>query len=316
MIDRVLTPLRTALRELVERRLWPIAVVLLVALVAVPVVIRSSPGDAAAPAAAVTPAAPRGTESAITVVEPAEAGPSRPGAVRDPIYAPAKPKDSTTTTTTVTSSAPSPSSSSSPSSGAVAPASPATAGPKPAATGSGDATAPSPTPDSKPAASTTDAPVVYRTHVRWGADDQAAVRSLSRLQPLGGLSDPALLYLGTTRHGARALFLLGPDAIADVRDGECAENTCRVISLKAGRSIAIGVVGREGAASRSYDLVVDAVVAQPAADESTALELRGRVHHDGRDALRAMIRDPRTAAAIGQFRFDRSLGAVVAIDAP
>ena len=47
-----------------------------------------------------------------------------------------------------------------------------------------------------------------------------------------------------------------------------------------------------------------------------AAKLRLSVHPDGRDVLRAMIKDAKTAAAIGQFAYDRTAGAVVAITAP
>jgi hypothetical protein len=40
------------------------------------------------------------------------------------------------------------------------------------------------------------------------------------------------------------------------------------------------------------------------------------VYDGGRDVLREIIKDEQTAAAIGRFGFDRSLGAVVATNAP
>jgi hypothetical protein len=151
---------------------------------------------------------------------------------------------------------------------------------------------------------------VYRTRVRWGADATAGVRGLSRLEPLGGLSDPALLYLGTTTDHARAVFLLGPNAIAGDASA-CAEATCRVIALKAGESAAVGVAGAGGGAGRRFELVVASISAVAAADEAAAAALRARVHADGRDVLRSVIKDRRTATAIGQFSYDARLGAVV-----
>ena len=40
------------------------------------------------------------------------------------------------------------------------------------------------------------------------------------------------------------------------------------------------------------------------------------VDKDGRPGLRALIKDPKTAAAIGQFGYALSLGAVVSVTAP
>jgi hypothetical protein len=151
--------------------------------------------------------------------------------------------------------------------------------------------------------------------VRWGADDTAKVRGISRLEPLGGLSNPAVLYLGTTEDHARAVFLLGPNALAG-GDRACGEKTCRVIGLKAGQSADIGVLGVDGAPARRFVLSVDAIRETAVASEDAALALRARVHQDGRAVLRAMIKDPKTAAAIGQFGYALSLGAVVSITAP
>jgi hypothetical protein len=56
--------------------------------------------------------------------------------------------------------------------------------------------------------------------------------------------------------------------------------------------------------------------AATATADGAAAKLRARVYHGGRDVLREMIKDAQTAAAIGRFGFDRSLGAVVATNAP
>jgi hypothetical protein len=150
--------------------------------------------------------------------------------------------------------------------------------------------------------------------VRWGADDKADVRGLSRLAPLGGTKNPALLYLGTNVTGTRAAFLLGPNAVAD-GDGECADDHCRVISLKIGKSVDVGVLGLDGAPARRFHLVLDAIVTDHFSVR-TALQRRARVHPDGRDVLRAMIKDATTAAAIGHFTYDVELGGVVALTRP
>jgi len=52
------------------------------------------------------------------------------------------------------------------------------------------------------------------------------------------------------------------------------------------------------------------------AGKAAAAKLRARVYGGGRDVLREIIKDSATAAAIGQFRFDRTLGAVVDTTAP
>jgi hypothetical protein len=304
------TLLRSLFVDLVARRLWPIALLLAITAVAVPVVLgRSGAGAGASAAGApVTAAGGDGTASATPVVElvgPAKVR-GRSGPVRDP-FRRARTKTATTVThSSAQSKTSAASASGSGSAGAAADSSAATTATRgapvaatPAAAG---ATAPS-------------TAIVYRARVRWGADEHVAVRGLSRLQPLGGPSNPALLYLGTTARGTRAIFLLGPNAGAR-GDGTCAERTCRVMRLKAGDTTVVTVQGTDGGAPRQRTLVVDAITRRDAASDAAARTLRARVDRDGRDVLRAIIKDRATAAAIGRFRFDSALGAVVAITAP
>ncbi|MGZ8633962.1 MAG: hypothetical protein ACXWZZ_08925, partial [Solirubrobacteraceae bacterium] len=77
---------RGLLRELIERRLWPIAVLLLAAAVAVPIYLgRSSAQDTAAtpPAAGLQADAGKASKAAVTIEDPA-AGDDRDGSVRNP----------------------------------------------------------------------------------------------------------------------------------------------------------------------------------------------------------------------------------------
>ena len=306
MKDRLLSGPRTLVRDLIKKRLWPVAIALVVALVAVPVLIGSS-GTAVAPppAATVAPVTPGAVspDQAISVSAPAVLGKSRPGPVNDPFFDPkaerAKAPAPSTSTSTST-----PASTSTPTTTAPKPTGNTTVTPKPSPP-SGDETP----------ATTPSGIGVYHARVRWGADDSAKIRGLSRLEPLGGTSNPALLYLGTTEDHSRAVFLLGPKALAD-GEAACGERTCRVIGLKAGQSIDVGVVGVDGAPGRSFVLSVESIAKTVVQSEDAALALRARVHEDGRKVLRAMIKDPLTAAAIGQFGYALSVGAVVQITAP
>jgi hypothetical protein len=243
------------LRDLIAKRLWPVALLLLVALVAVPVLIAGS-AQTPPPVAAATPPATDAT--AITVVAQPVLGRSRPGAVRDPFLDPPAAKtDNTSSTKRSQSATPTPASTSSSgtptATSSTSKTAEATSGDKPAAGTTGGTT-----PAAQPAAAPASGPTIFRARVRWGADATADTRGLSRLQPLGGTTNPALLYLGTTADHARAVFLLGPNALAD-DEQLCAEKTCRIIALKAGESVGIGVVGIDGAADRSYELGVTSI---------------------------------------------------------
>jgi hypothetical protein len=300
------TLLRNLLSDLVDRRLWPIALLLAIAAVAIPVVLGSGgEGATDAPAAPLPADAVASPVPAVEVVGPAAVR-SRAGKVRDPFRRSAKGAAARATD----DGAPAPRSSSSGSKAASTSSAgadgtpaevPATTTARTTATGAGGVSA----------AAAASGPSVYRTRVRWGQDAKSGVHGVARLQPLGGVTNPALLYLGTTRAGTRAIFLLGPNASAE-GDGTCAEKSCRVVRLKAGDKTVVSVQGEEGSTVGRYTLVVARIARQAAGSEDAAVKLRARVHHDGRDALRAMIKDAKTAAAIGQFRFDRSLGAVVA----
>jgi len=294
--------LRSLLDELVEKRLWPIALLLLITAVAVPLVLGQGgkgAGEAPVAAPANAPADDAASSApAVQVVGQASVR-RRHGKVRDPFRRPTKESAARVATD---DGAPA---------GSTAAARDATSGASAPASGTG----------TKPVAVTHQggaAPVqstgsVYRTTLRWGQDEKAEVRGVSRLEPLGGLSNPALLHLGTTQHGARSIFLLGPNAVTG-GEGGCAERTCRVIALKAGQRRIVVVEGADGE-TRRFELAIDAVVRRVVDSRHEAARLRARVHPDGRDVLRAMIHDGPTAAAIGQFAFDRGLGAVVASNA-
>jgi hypothetical protein len=305
--------LRSLLDDLVAKRLWPIALALLITAVAVPVVLgHGGKGAGAAPAASVPADGGATATPAVRIVAPASDR-SRPGKVRDPFRRTVKAAARAATV----DGAPAP-----------APATPASGATTSARSGGTKAPAVSPststsTGATKPAteqggatpAPTTTAASVYRPQVRWGKDKTAAARGVSRLEPLGGTTNPALLYLGTTADHSKAIFLLGPDATAE-GEGECGEPSCRVIELKPGQSTAIGVLGADLEAERSYTLTVDTIAAIAADSAQAAAELRTRVHSAGRATLRALIKDPKTATAIGRFTYDRRLGAVVPITAP
>ncbi len=294
--------LRSLLDDLISKRLWPIALLLAVTAVAVPVVLGHG-GDAAAPAVApanVPAVDAAGSTPAVQVVGPPSVR-SRPGKVRDPFRRAATAAESVATE----DGAPA----------AKTPAATSGGGAKaPAETGSKSTPAPTVTTPSVPTeqggATTAPAATVPRTRVHWGADATAAVRGLSRLQPLGGLANPALVYLGTTADHTRAVFVLGPNATA-TGEGACAEDSCRVVALKAGQKIDVTVTSLDDAGESSFVLAIDEIAEQAVSGEAEAAELRGRVHRDGRDVLREIIKDRKTADAIGQFAYDSARGAVV-----
>ena len=305
MLDRLLSGPRAIARDLIDKHLLPVALLLLVALVAVPVVLGRS-GDEAPVTPAVVPAPPAqpGADTAIKVSAAPVLGRARPGAIDDPFYNPPKEADASSgaaTTATSSSSA----------------ATPAPSGDSSTGTGSGGTggtEAPSPPAQTPQAPASSTSYTFYRPRVRFGTDENAAVRGLSRQQPLGDPANPAALYLGPTADHQRAAFLLGPNAIVTGGEGACGEKTCRVVALRPGQSITMGVVGPSGYAEHSYVLKVEEIHEQKVGSEDSLMTLRDRVDADGRDVLREMIKDRPTATAVGKLTYDRGLGAVVLVD--
>jgi hypothetical protein len=305
MLDRLLSGPRAIARDLIDKKLWPVALLLLVALLAVPVVLgRSSDEAPVAPAAVPAPPAQPGADTAIKVAAAPVLGRSRPGAIDDPFYSPPKEADASSgSTTTVTSSS--------------SAATPSTTGGTGAGTGSGGSGAgetPSPPAQTPQAPASKTTYTFYRPRVRFGADENAPVQGLSRLEVLGDAANPAALYLGPTADHQRAVFLLGPNAIVTSGEGACGDKSCRVVALRPGQSITTGVVGSSGYAEHSYVLKVEEMHEQNVGSEDTLMTLRDRVADGGRDVLREMIKDRPTASAVGKLTYDRGIGAVVLVE--
>lgn len=295
-MNTLIDPVKRIARDLVDKKLWPVAVVLLVALVAVPVLIGGSSAEEAAAPVAVAATAPEGpgSKSLITVVDQAVTGKdSRPGRVADPFYDPPDPPAAESGST----SSAAPAGSAGASTGASTPG----GGTSPAQPTEPSQTTP------RPPADPVVAPSYYRTEVRWYETTKAKARPIARLTPLGGVKDPAALYLGVTKSDASyAVFLLAPNATS-TGDAECEKADCRVIGLKAGQSQVVTMQPADGSATRSYHLEVVSVKAVTTG-AAEAREKRADIHPDGREVMRAMWQHRLTAEALQPIQYDRDSG--------
>jgi hypothetical protein len=300
---------RALIRDLVDKRLWPIAVVLVAALVAVPLLL-SGGGDGAAddaPLAARAPADADAAKVAAVKLAGPPSGRSRPGDVRNPFRRP--PVASTETTADAPAAAP-----------AAEPAdAPADA---PAASGATGTTTTTTTPSTGTTTTTTtpstaagdadteDAPVggsYRRTEIRFG-ERLGASHAISRLTPVPGPGDPALIYLGVSAKGAT--FLLGSGTTATASgEGQCVDSHCRIIALKQGESMVVYATQGEGKARRLSLAVTSIDKIDASADY--AKKMHARVHPDGREALTEMLGDRTAATAIGAIRYDTETGLLV-----
>jgi hypothetical protein len=228
-------PVRALLRDLVERKLWPVAVLLLAAAVAVPVYLgRSSAEETARPPANVQADAGKASKAAVSIEDPA-AGDDRRGSVRNPFKQLHVPKAPTTPT---------------PSDGGTSTNPPAQNG------GSGDGTEPplggsgsgsgsgsggsggsGGDKGSGAGNSDTDPLDTYHLTLTFGRTDgdQKTYKDVARLSPLPSADNPFFVYTGVLKDGKTAVFLLSSDATA-TGDGHCkpSAKSCQTIEVKQG----------------------------------------------------------------------------------
>jgi len=236
--------------QLVERRLWPVAILLVAALAAIPVVLAKDPETP--PATAVVQAEGENvlTEAPIVTQASIDAVNSRKvlGKAKNPFGMPKPPKAAPTDKPSAsvlpqdqkdTGKSTSSTGSTSPSSGGttspVAPVAPTT-----------------PTTPAKPA-KTYDK---YDLTVRFGDSAGSPSRmTLKRLQPLPKTDLPALIYLGVSKDGKRAIFLL-EQGVQVVGDGECdpTPEDCETLRLRAGETEFLDVADETGAVTAQYQL--------------------------------------------------------------
>lgn len=220
---------RNIFSDLVEKRLWPIALALVVALVAVPVVLgRHSSAGGGGAAAGIQPPPHEAGRAAVELDTGASGGiTKRQGRVRNPFNQPRAPQAEEN------SPAPSPRGSQPPSTGAGTGAGPT------ASTGGTGSTAPAPsakpnTPKPPPDGDPLD---THHLTIRFGrADGQMKTyKDVARLSPLPTADNPFFVYTGVLKDGKTAVFLLSSDATA-TGDGHCkpSPKSCQTIEVEQG----------------------------------------------------------------------------------
>ncbi len=219
--------LRNLFSDLVEKRLWPVALLLVVALVAVPVLLGG--GSPTAPAADATAAVPGATAGAgqspvsLSTTAGQERAYTRGGKVRNPFKQP-KVSAATTTTPAATAGSGSSPSSSSPSGGSTPP-------------GGGTTPTGTPTPSgTTPSTTRPDSLDTFRLTLRFGsAGNLRTIRDLARLSPLPSANSPFFVFLGVLKDAKTAVFLVSSDVTA-TGDGKCRPSAadCQTIEVKEG----------------------------------------------------------------------------------
>lgn len=297
--------LRNVWADLVEKRLWPLAVVLALALVAVPIVLArtggSAPGPAPLPPA--PPAAPAaGTPATqpvakpIKVVDPtAKAAPR--GHYHDPFAASAAPTTTTSSSGGAGAGAPSGSAAGS-SPKPASPSSPASPSPSGgSSTPSAPVTPVGPPQPVKPQPATLSGYFAgYRLDVGFGpAGAVRPSKDIVRLKMLGPAGKtPLLIFLGFRTDGKTAMFLLDGES-TPTGDGACwpTAKACQVLALRKGDSEFFDVPeGVSGVVQ--YELDVNRVSQRRSPSHKLALLLRRRESKAGRKEMFAVIASGRT----------------------
>jgi hypothetical protein len=270
-------------RFLVQRRLWPVAILLIAAAAAVPMLLSEDP--APAPAADVAVKSEKQSVLATDpIVAPAADGDRAGrrhvlGSRKDPFKPQATPTPAKT-------------------------AEPAAAAPKEAAApagggggggGGGDtgsSVGASPAPSGTPTVPKKKTYELYELTVRFGASGGEGVkrRDVKRLEALPSAGNPVLIYLGVLDDEKTAVFMLDSGVVAQ-GDGECkpSRTTCETIHIREGETEFFDVTGDDGNVSEQYQLDVIKIRKKSTTDAKQAKAAKARVSKRGKQILRARI---------------------------
>jgi len=290
-----MTLLRNIWADLLEKKLWPVAILLIVALAAIPAVLGGG-GETAASDQASAPVPPAGqsgpakASEAVSLEAPTTGKVHRAGKGRNPFIQHHQPKPTKI-------AAPSPSTS------------PSTAAPSPTSESgsSGGASAPS-TPSTPVTAKPTK--TTYSVDLAFGEIDVTKnYKNVARLTPLPSSDNPFFVFLGVSDDGKSATFMVTSDADPS-GDGHCtpSRQDCETVTLKPGdteffdmQSGTAGIV--------TYQLDLKRIRKRTVASTAKAAVVHARESRAGRDVLRTLLAaDPK---ALGGWTFESQTGLLV-----
>jgi hypothetical protein len=234
-----MTVVRGILQDLVEKKLWPLAVLLIAAIFAVPVLLGGDDAPAAdPPLPAAQASADRLAKAAIELQGPANV--RRPsGEGLDPFRQPPKPASSDAAPATGGAASTGGQSGASGDTGSASTGDSGSGSTGSTDTGGGASpqtpATPAPVTKKKPAGTFSDATV----DLRFGETGAVkALRDVRRLSPLPSAEDPFFVFDGVLRGTRTARFTVSEDVRA-TGDGVCrpSKATCRSIDVRAGQSV-------------------------------------------------------------------------------
>ncbi|HET6506306.1 MAG TPA: hypothetical protein VFG42_05925 [Baekduia sp.] len=300
---------KNVLSDLIEKRLWPVAIALVAALVAVPIVLGGSSKDGTGtPVASVTstPGGSGPSQAEVVSLEEQAAGKvQRKGSLKNPFVQHHQPSTTTTETETTTSPAASTPSSSSDS--------PSSGGGASSTGGTSDTPAPTtPAPTTTPTDTSKASKETYRVNFTFGQEgSMRTYDNVARLTPLPSSDNPFFVYLGLAEDGKSAVFLI--DATAEPSgDGKCtpSRDDCEQVTLKAGDTEFLDMPSGT-AGTVEYTLNVKSIK-KATTSKAVAAKARARESKAGREVLRQLVSDD--PSALDNWNYSRSLGLLVSKD--
>jgi hypothetical protein len=242
----------TLWRQLVQRRLWPVAILLVAALAAVPLALAKQPATQPQPPVAVADSGAKGELAQTPIVATAADGDRAKrrrvlGTRKNP-FAVVKPVQAATPSGANTDGTGAPSGSNTDGSTPTGSSTPTTSTP-----GGGTPTTPTTPPKKKKVYD------LYDLTVRFG--DSAASplpkSTLKRLQPLPDADKPVLIYMGVLKDGKTAVFLVDNN-VTSTGDGDCKPSVgqCETIQIRAGETEFFDLKDDTGSVTAQYELDV------------------------------------------------------------
>jgi hypothetical protein len=154
---------------------------------------------------------------------------------------------------------------------------------------------------------------LYQLSVRFGPTSGEAPKPsiLRRLKALPSVSKPAVIYLGLLTDGKTAVFLVDSSVDA-VGDGSChpSPEDCQTLHMRAGDTEYLDVKSAEGATAEQFQLDVIKIRKKKTSSASAARRAYTAEAEGGRNAFRA-----RASGNVGRYRFDKRTGKVRLISA-
>ena len=313
-LSTAMNHVRTILTDLREKRLWPVALALLMALVAVPLLLSTS--SQGAPVAPLLPAAAAVPPAAATTAVSVQQEPTHSrlsGRGRDPFAQQAVSAGGTgrsgSSRTARTVPAATGSSGSAGSTGTTAgTGAGAATGATTSPTTAPPTTSPPPSVTPQPAPTGLTATQSYRVTI--GLTNSAGglntIDPVERLSILPSARQPLLVELGVLKGGSRVLFVVPPGTVVK-GPGTCTPGPidCEILALAEGQTEGISAPSRAGVVPVAL-FAVTAITADEHASTGAADKARRVASAAGRRLLSTS-----TLGALSLFKYQPSLGAVL-----